>query len=492
MTKHICRTCGTQYSASVRPPETCAICEDERQYVGWAGQAWTCTEDLRREHRLRIEEDGGMLALGMSPAFAIDQRAFLLETDAGNILWESLPLVTEEAVEAIQARGGADWIIVSHPHFYSAMGDWSDALGGVPILLHGADRRWIQRPHPAIELWSGDLRRLSAEVSLVRCGGHFSGSTALHWARGPRPGGALFSGDALQVGLDRRHVSFMYSYPNLVPMRTDKVVAMRDRLVEYDFEDVFGYTWGRDIRGEGRAAVNRSFERHLEAVASGAPGRLPTSRTLRMTVLGARGRVGRRVVAEALERGHRVTAVVRDPAQLGELPEGAQAEVGDAGDVADVVRLSADADVVVSALRPLPGEDAANLATTRGMLEGIAQADTRLIVVGGAATLRVPGSDGTLLLDDPHYLPAEFRPIGVASALQHGALRDEPRVDWVYLSPPAELEPGVRTGHYRTGSDELLMDGEGRSRISMEDLAVALVDEAEHARRSRDRFTVAY
>lgn len=264
--RFICATCGTEFDAHETPPPSCPICEDERQYVGWDGQRWTRHAELAAVHAERIEEHEGMLALGMTPAFAIDQRALLLQTDAGNILWECLPLVTQAALDAIDARGGVDRIIISHPHFYSSMGRWSDALGGAPILLHAADRQWVQRRLPAIEHWTGDELRLSEDVTLVRCGGHFPGSTALHWASGPRPGGALLSGDALQVGLDRRHVSFMYSYPNLIPMAAADVVAMRDRLAGFEFDDVYGYTWGRDILGDGRRAVDDSFRRYLDAV----------------------------------------------------------------------------------------------------------------------------------------------------------------------------------------------------------------------------------
>lgn len=268
MTRHICETCGTQHADAATAPDHCAICKDERQYVGWDGQRWTTIEALGESFAQRIEVDDGLLALGVTPFFAIDQRALLLPTDAGNILWECVSLVTEKAVEAIKARGGADRIIISHPHFYSSMIEWSDALGGVPILLHAADREWVQRPHPAIEFWSGKEFSLSESVTLIRCGGHFEGSTALHWASGPRPGGALFTGDALQVVVDRRHVSFMRSYPNLIPMRTSDVIAMRERLAKYEFEDVFGYTWGRNIIGGGREAVNISYDRYLTAVAS--------------------------------------------------------------------------------------------------------------------------------------------------------------------------------------------------------------------------------
>ncbi|MGF1468020.1 MAG: MBL fold metallo-hydrolase [Sandaracinaceae bacterium] len=266
MTRFICQTCGTQHADADEPPETCAICLDDRQYVGWEGQRWTTLEELAADHRQRIGEEVGLLALGVSPAVAIDQRAFLLPTDAGNILWESLPLVTDEGVAAIEAAGGADRIVISHPHFYASMGEWSDRLGGIPITLHAADAEWIQRPHPSIDLWRGDTLRLSDDVTLLRCGGHFPGSTALHWARGPRPGGALFAGDALQVGMDRRGVSFMYSYPNTIPMRTSDVEAMRDLVLPYEFDDVFGYTWGRNLLGDAHAKVRTSFDRYLRAV----------------------------------------------------------------------------------------------------------------------------------------------------------------------------------------------------------------------------------
>ena len=267
MTKYICETCGTQYADSDQEPAHCAICEDERQYVGWAGQRWTTHEALADTHQVRIEDEDDAVAIGLSPAFAIDQRAFLLPTDAGNILWECLSVVTDEAVDAIKARGGIDRIIISHPHFYASMGEWSDAFGGVPITIHEADRQWVQLPHPSIDFWKGEEFAISKNVTLIQCGGHFAGSTALHWADGPRSGGALFSGDALQVVLDRRHVSFMYSYPNLIPMRTKNVIAMRDRLAKYKFEDVFGYTWGRRIIGGGREAVDASYERYIAAVS---------------------------------------------------------------------------------------------------------------------------------------------------------------------------------------------------------------------------------
>jgi hypothetical protein len=268
MQAYICETCGTQYEPSSAPPAHCPICEDDRQYVGWNGQRWTTHDALRAKFALRIGDDDGLLGFAMAPDFAIPQRALLLPTDAGNLLWECVSLVTDEAVAALRARGGVDRIVISHPHFYSSMVEWSDALGGVPILLHEADRQWVQRSAPQVQFWNGDELRLSEDVTLIRCGGHFPGSTALHWKRGPRAGGALFPGDALQVVLDRRHVAFMHSYPNLLPMKTSDVRAMQARIAGHDFEDVFGFSWGRNIIGGGRAAVDASFERHLRAVTS--------------------------------------------------------------------------------------------------------------------------------------------------------------------------------------------------------------------------------
>lgn len=262
MPNYVCETCGTQHAESPTPPSHCVICEDDRQYVGMQGQAWTTHDALRERFQLRLEDDAGLLGIGIAGNFAISQRALLLQTDAGNILWECVSLVTQAAVAEINARGGLDQIIISHPHFYSAMVEWSEAFGGVPILLHEADREWIRRPSPNIRFWSGDEHRLSEDVTLIRCGGHFPGSTALHWRAAVR-GPALFPGDALQVAADRRHVAFMYSYPNYVPMKTSDVLAMRKRLEPYEYDDVYGYTWGRNIIGNGRAAVAASFERHL-------------------------------------------------------------------------------------------------------------------------------------------------------------------------------------------------------------------------------------
>lgn len=213
---------------------------------------------------------------------------------------------------------------------------------------------------------------------------------------------------------------------------------------------------------------------------------------MRIVVFGAAGMVGSRVVNEAVRRGHEVTAVVRGPERFPELPAVARPQAGDAADPDQVARLCVGQDAAVSAIGVPPGAVPDLAEATKGLLAGAAAAGVRVLVVGGAATLAVPGGAGRTVLEDPDYLPADLRPVGEASARQEETCRAEVTADWVYVSPPALLGPGRRTGHYRVGHDELVVDGAGRSRISVEDLAVALLDEAERPWFHRTRFTVGY
>mgnify|MGYP000402384817 CR=1 FL=1 len=213
---------------------------------------------------------------------------------------------------------------------------------------------------------------------------------------------------------------------------------------------------------------------------------------MKITVLGAAGNAGRRVVAEALSRGHEVTAVVRNSTGSNSLPAAAKVRFGDVGNIEDVVKVSAGQDVVISAIRPDPGHKSDATSTTRSLMDGLAQTGVRLLVVGGAATLTVPGTGGKTVVEDSNYLPISARHIGKASAEQFEVCLAETRVDWAYLSPAAQFEPGERTGNYRLGTDELLIDADRISKISMEDVAIVLLDEAEQPKHHRTRFTVAY
>lgn len=267
MTVFVCETCGTRVLGKHEaPPAVCRICTDERQYVGWGGQTWLSPDTMQQRFRNRIENDGAVLGIGITPSFAIDQRALILPTDAGNIMWECVSLVTPQAVDALNRMGGVRAIAISHPHFYSAMAEWSEALGNAPILIHEKDADWVQCSDRNVQHWGGERHALSSSVTLLHLGGHFAGSTALHWACGPTAGGALFPGDALQVAFDRRHVTFMYSYPNYIPMAPSAIRNIRDRVAPFPFDDVYGFTWGRNIIGGAKAAVAESLARHFRAM----------------------------------------------------------------------------------------------------------------------------------------------------------------------------------------------------------------------------------
>ena len=213
---------------------------------------------------------------------------------------------------------------------------------------------------------------------------------------------------------------------------------------------------------------------------------------MKITILGATGNAGSRVVTEALSRGHEVTAVVRISTATNNLPAGVKVLTGDASNAQDITQISAGQDVVISAIRPASGHESEIIPTTRSLMDGLAQTGVRLLVVGGAATLTVPGTGGKTVIEDSNYLPVSARHIGKASADQLEACLAESRIDWAYFSPAAQFAPGKRTGNYRMGSDELLVDAEGISEISMEDAAIVLIDEAEQPSYHRKRFTAGY
>ena len=263
--------CGVQFAERVEPPEACPICEDERQFVNPRGQTWTTPEALRRSHRnaLRAEEPG-LLGIGMEPSFAIGQRALLVRTPEGNVLWDCVSLLDGAVVEAVGAMGGLKAIAVSHPHFYAAMVDWSHAFGRAPIYLHAADRRYVMRPVPAIEFWEGDRRALPGGLTLVRCGGHFDGSTLLHWPEGAKGRGALLTGDTIQAVPNRRAVSFMRSYPNLIPLPAAAVERIAAAVEPLAFDRIYGGWFDRSVPVRAKAVVARSAARYLKAIGSQA------------------------------------------------------------------------------------------------------------------------------------------------------------------------------------------------------------------------------
>lgn len=267
MPNYICVTCGTQFAETSSPPSRCPICEDERQYIGAKGQQWTTLAQLQQDyHNVIKKHEPNLTGIGTEPRFAIGQRGLLIQTPNGNLLWDCITLLDDTTIDAIQALGGIAAIAISHPHYYSSMVAWSQAFNAAPIYLHAADREWVMRPDPAIVFWDGAMQPLLDGLTLIRCGGHFEGGTVLHWPQGAENRGALLTGDIIQVVQDRRYVSFMRSYPNLIPLPASAIHQIVQAVEPFSFDRIYGAWWDTIVATDAKAAVHHSAMRYVRAI----------------------------------------------------------------------------------------------------------------------------------------------------------------------------------------------------------------------------------
>jgi hypothetical protein len=239
----ICNACGTSYPDTPAPPSGCLICDDERQFVPQGGQVWTTPAKLAGGHVnawRRLEPD--LFEIHTHPGFGIGQRALLLRTPKGNILWDCIALLDDATEMLVRALGGLQAIAISHPHYYT----------------------WVMRPDPAIRHWDGETLEISAGVTLLRLGGHFPGGTVLHWADGADGRGAILSGDIVQVAADLDRVSFLWSYPNMMPLAAATVLRIAATLSPWRFDRIYGAFPGRQVMAGGAGAVQRSAKRYIE------------------------------------------------------------------------------------------------------------------------------------------------------------------------------------------------------------------------------------
>jgi hypothetical protein len=268
MTVWICMTCGAHFTPQDNPPAHCPICDDERQFLGPNGQEWITRETLDLDHRNDwLEVESNLAGIGVSPRMGIGQRALLIQSPAGNVLWDCVPMLDTATRERVQSIGGLKVICCSHPHFYTGMVEWSEALGGVPILLPEADLQHVMRPSPHIVPWGGDRRDVLPGIVLHRLGGHFEGSSVLEWSAGAEGRGVILVGDTLQVTPAQGWVSFMRSYPNMIPLPAREVRRIAGRLAELQFDRIYGGWWEKIISAGGKQAVARSAERYIRALA---------------------------------------------------------------------------------------------------------------------------------------------------------------------------------------------------------------------------------
>ena len=268
MENFICVQCGTQFAETAGPPPSCPICEDERQFVRHAGQEWTTLKRLAADHHNRLEEEAPrLLGIGTEPEFAIGQRALLLQSPEGNLLWDCITLLDDDTIAEVNSCGGIRAIAISHPHFYSSMIEWGERFDA-EIFLHVADREWVMRKSSRIQFWEGTAFSLWDDLMLADCGGHFEGGTVLHWPAGANGKGALFTGDIITVVQDRRYVSFMRSYPNLIPLGPAAIQRILKRIEPFSFEQIYGAWWKANVLSDAKAAVRRSEERYLHAIGT--------------------------------------------------------------------------------------------------------------------------------------------------------------------------------------------------------------------------------
>ena len=255
----ICDTCGVEHASA---DGTCAICADERQWVPAEGQLWSTLAELREAgHEARLEElEPDLHGLTVQPKVGIGQQAHLLRTPAGNLLWDPVGFVDQAGVTRLQELGETVAIAASHPHMFGAQVEWSRSLGGVPVLVSAADRQWVARPDPVIETWAGS-RQVAPGVTLIQLGGHFPGSSVVHWAAGAEGRGVLLASDTIQANPDRSSVTFMRSFPNRIPLSAPVVERIVTALEELRFDRLYD-NFGRTIDTGAAEAVRRSAERY--------------------------------------------------------------------------------------------------------------------------------------------------------------------------------------------------------------------------------------
>ncbi|KAL1411864.1 hypothetical protein Q8F55_002839 [Vanrija albida] len=287
----VCATCATQYPG---PRDDCElecwpllnlgpVCEDPRQWVPGTGQAWTSLHQLvkggRRNHLLRDVEDPRISLIATEPFFAIGQTPIVLETAEGSVIWDCSAVITEPLVAHLVAlKRPLKAIAISHPHFFCTSLTWARALG-VPLYINELDREWYARAGSLREgevvFWRG-THALTASITLVECGGHFPGSSVLYWDRGGEPllseadarapdSGLLLVADTIMVQPTQKGFTFMWSYPNAIPLHPTDVLHIQKVLAEYDYDSVTCSWPDRWVRAGAKRQMDESVETYLSA-----------------------------------------------------------------------------------------------------------------------------------------------------------------------------------------------------------------------------------
>ena len=258
----ICSTCGTHYT-EIPADGICTICKDDRQYIPVGGQRWTTPDDLNKNHSVRILKlSERIYELEIVPQFAIGQRALLVLSDQGNVLWDCIPLLNEPTLEFIRSKGGLSAIAFSHPHYYSNMNDWAAAFD-CPVYIHESDRQWIVNYGPHICLWKGEEEGLWGGIRIINVGGHFPGSSILHVSSLSREG-TIFCGDTFYLSPSMKHLSVMYSYPNRIPLPLHEVKRIKELFENIPFDTLYGFYSYQNLTEDAQKILQDSLGRYLD------------------------------------------------------------------------------------------------------------------------------------------------------------------------------------------------------------------------------------
>lgn len=262
MTLWSCATCGIEFADTAEPLAICPVCADERQYLPPGGQKWTTQAEIREGRSATIDlMEEGLYGITVNPRFGIGHRPLLVQTPNGNVLWDASGFFDDALLRNLDALGGVTAIASSHPHLVGACVSISHHFGHAPLYWNADDAEWIQRPDDAFVLWRGSKEILPG-VTLVQCGGHFTGSAVLHYA-GADGRGFLLTGDTIRVNTDRATLSFMRSYPNLIPLPPRAINQIVAAVEPFGYDRIYGGFEGEVIDSGAKAKVRASADRYI-------------------------------------------------------------------------------------------------------------------------------------------------------------------------------------------------------------------------------------
>ncbi|MGO4359906.1 hydrolase [Terrabacter sp. 2TAF16] len=258
----ICATCAVETDDLPEPPDACAVCEDERQWVPEQGQRWTTVDRLRESGtRIRVEAvEDDLWGLRAEPEVGIGQQTMVVRVPEGVLLFDCVGYIDDAAVELVRSLGPTLAVASSHPHMYGVQTEWARALGDVPVLVAAPDAEWVRRRDPLVELYD-EQRQVAPGLTLHRVGGHFRGQAVVEWTAGAEGRGVLLAGDAVFPNPDRRSMSFMRSYPNRIPLSGNVVQRVAGQLEALHFDRLYN-NFGTAVPSGAKAMLRRSADRH--------------------------------------------------------------------------------------------------------------------------------------------------------------------------------------------------------------------------------------